>query len=263
MPRRKESLFDLLMVAPWWASVLVSALTYVGLTYIIPALTASNPILSGLAQVLPNAAPYFAGLLLVPAPIAAWNSRNRRRRVDRQTGISSIRQLGWREIEQLVAEIYRRRGYRVAENTSLGPDGGIDLRLTKDGGFTLVQCKHWHTRKVGVSVVRELFGVMTSEGADAGIVVCTGIFTEDAKVFAQDKPIDLVDGTTLATLTGSVQNPPKQHTLPIYREPEKSPQCPRCSAPLVRRRAHRGANAGSDFMGCSRFPKCRYTESLT
>ncbi len=33
--------------------------------------------------------------------------------------------------------------------------------------------------------------------------------------------------------------------------------CPRCGAPMVRRRARRGDNAGSEFYGCSRFPHCR------
>lgn len=39
--------------------------------------------------------------------------------------------------------------------------------------------------------------------------------------------------------------------------------CPRCGADLVIRRASRGANAGSDFWGCSSYPKCRYTEDIT
>jgi hypothetical protein len=33
--------------------------------------------------------------------------------------------------------------------------------------------------------------------------------------------------------------------------------CPKCSSPMVRRRAKSGANAGREFWGCSAFPKCR------
>ena len=41
-------------------------------------------------------------------------------------------------------------------------------------------------------------------------------------------------------------------------EPAPSvPQCPRCGAPMVKRQATKGANAGSEFWGCSRFPHCR------
>ena len=39
--------------------------------------------------------------------------------------------------------------------------------------------------------------------------------------------------------------------------------CPRCGHKLVLRHASRGAHAGSSFYGCSGYPKCRYTESIT
>lgn len=36
-----------------------------------------------------------------------------------------------------------------------------------------------------------------------------------------------------------------------------APVCPKCGAAMVKRAASRGANAGSEFWGCSRYPKCR------
>ena len=39
--------------------------------------------------------------------------------------------------------------------------------------------------------------------------------------------------------------------------------CPRCGHKLVLRHTSRGAHAGSSFYGCSGYPKCRYTESIT
>ena len=33
--------------------------------------------------------------------------------------------------------------------------------------------------------------------------------------------------------------------------------CPRCGAPMVKRIAKKGTNAGREFYGCSRYPKCR------
>lgn len=41
--------------------------------------------------------------------------------------------------------------------------------------------------------------------------------------------------------------------------PDANQVCPKCSSPLIRRVAQKGANKGSDFMACSAFPKCRYT----
>lgn len=38
---------------------------------------------------------------------------------------------------------------------------------------------------------------------------------------------------------------------------EESLICPRCGAPMVKRVATKGSNAGKQFWGCSMFPKCR------
>ena len=43
---------------------------------------------------------------------------------------------------------------------------------------------------------------------------------------------------------------------PISAQPE-SVLCPKCGAPMVRRKATRGKNAGKEFYGCSRYPECR------
>jgi restriction system protein len=59
--------------------------------------------------------------------------------------------------------------------TAPGPDGGIDLALRKDGELHLVQCKHWRARKVGVEIVRELYGVMAARGAVGSYVVSSGV----------------------------------------------------------------------------------------
>ena len=94
----------------------------------------------------------------------------------------------WRNFEELVAEAYRRQGYRVAEG-GYGADGGIDLELRKDGQLTLVQCKQWKTQKVGVNVVREMFGVLTAHQANRFIIISSGTFTQQAIDFAAGKPV--------------------------------------------------------------------------
>ena len=38
-----------------------------------------------------------------------------------------------------------------------------------------------------------------------------------------------------------------------------SPPCPRCGKPMVKRQARQGRWAGSEFWGCSFFPKCKKT----
>ena len=38
-----------------------------------------------------------------------------------------------------------------------------------------------------------------------------------------------------------------------------APSCPACGSQMVKRTVQRGANAGSQFWGCSRYPNCRGT----
>jgi restriction system protein len=40
------------------------------------------------------------------------------------------------------------------------------------------------------------------------------------------------------------------------------PTCPNCGRDMVGRTAKRGANAGSQFWGCSQYPRCRGTRPI-
>jgi len=257
MARRDESILNLLVECPWWVSVLVSGIAFVFLRFILPLMASQSMAANAFAKGLSGAAPFVALVLLLPAPITALRSWKKTRRLDRQKDIDSIRTLNWREFEELVGEAYRRQGYTVIENTVAGPDEGVDLMLKKDGGLVLVQCKQWRSFKVGVNIVRELFGVMTAKHATSGILITSGIFTQEAKNFSADKPIDLVDGTQLLQLIGNVQ---KDRT--ILKEPRLDNLCPKCGAELVLKTAQRGPNPGHKFWGCSNFPRCRYTKPV-
>jgi hypothetical protein len=43
---------------------------------------------------------------------------------------------------------------------------------------------------------------------------------------------------------------------------ESTTTCGRCGNPLVLRTARSGSNAGKQFLGCSRYPSCRYVREL-
>jgi restriction system protein len=96
----------------------------------------------------------------------------------------AITSMSWRDFERLVGEVFRRQGFTVSGFGGQGPDGGVDLGLTKNGQRFLVQCKHWRKRQVGVTVVRELNGVVAAHGAHGGFVVTSGEFTQEARDFA-------------------------------------------------------------------------------
>jgi restriction system protein len=274
MSNNNTSVFDLFLALPWWVNLLLAPLVYGGMVK-APDWVTVSPNSPGyfLVGALPTAAPIFAGLFVLLALVSFVRRLERRKLLNHAKSIDHIRALGWREFEMLVGEAYRRQGYKV-EETQTGPDGGIDLRLRKDGELTLVQCKHWRTQRVGVKPVRELYGVMVDAGAHAGIFVASGTYTPDAHAFAEGKRLELVDGRMLEALIRDVSTPlerppttPPAPTAPkpapvgesTPRQPAAAPTCPTCGKPMVRRTARRGAQAGKAFWGCSGFPKCRTT----
>tara|TARA_R110002050_G_scaffold57423_5_gene129170 strand:- start:82916 stop:83770 length:855 start_codon:yes stop_codon:yes gene_type:complete len=270
MARKNERLFDVLVVLPWWVSVIVSASAYIGLNYIVPSITVDNIFLQPILKAIPSLSPLIPLVLLLPAPISAFTAWRKRKLVDDQKSIQTIRNLSWREFEELVAEAFRRQGYSVFENTTGGADGGIDVRLKKDGRTHLVQCKNWRNSKVGVNIIREMYGVMTAEQAASVIIIISGVFTQEAKNFASGKPIDLVDGAQLEKLIADVQitSPNIQKTsanvdpIQISSNNDTTTACPRCGSTLTLRTAKKGQNAGRQFWGCSTYPKCRYIQNI-
>ena len=267
--RYRKSGFDDLMAMPAWVTLLLAGIVFVGLKYIIPALEFTNPFLQGMAiHTAPSLAGPLAILLLLASAASAFVRWRKRKLLDAQTGLQSIQDQHWRDFEYLVAEVFRRQGYQVEETGGGGPDGGIDIVLRRDGEKTLVQCKRRRNSKVGVREMREFYGVMVSEHADAGILATAGTYTPDAQAFAQGKPLRLIAGEELARLIQSVQSTsqpessqPAQDTA-IVTDPNQTdtpavPSCPSCDSPMVLRTARKGANTGNQFWGCSRFPACR------
>jgi restriction system protein len=209
-------------------------------------------------------------------------------------GADWLRALDWRAFERLVADAFRRQGFAVLP-TAHGADGGIDLILNRGAERIFVQCKHWRSYQVGVSVVRELFGLVAAYRATGGIVVTSGRFTPEAVEFARVSGVVLLDGPAVTVLTAAgLPNPQPTVLVPAstgawvaapapasgsqaWPAPRRSqrvkaparpaprpakastapPACPICAAPMVQRKARRGPEAGSRFWGCSRFPGCK------
>ena len=273
-----DDVYEFLSGAPVWAGPVLAALFYALSRWFVPWLLAfvmsGNKFGEGIAQPISMFAERFAPLLaagvLLIWVMAEIKKRIDRNRFERVSGSASIETLGWREFESLLSEAFRRQGFVVEHTGKDGSDGGVDQRLSKAGAITLVQCKHWKGRQVGVKIVRELLGVITSEGAQSGIVVTSGQFTAEAVEFAAKNPIRLIDGRELVQMISEVQNSGRIKSAAGERPgaaesgaDQVDPMCPMCGAAMVRRTAKRGTHAGSEFYGCSLYPECKGTRSLT
>ncbi len=285
MTRRKETsivddLFHILMASPWWIGPLLALAAFLFCRFAIPPLLSAgsgggqditNMSRQAFAALAVTLAPWIGGFILFCWAITEGKKFVNRRLLDRQSGLDSIHDLSWQEFEQLIGEAYRRQGYAVEHTGSDSGDGGIDLLLRQNGKTTLVQCKHWKAWRVGVKEVRELRGIVASEGAHCGIVVTYGSFTDDAIAFARKNPITLVAGPELEQMIRSVQ---QSHTKVAGRNGSNRtiesssgdsavdaltsapPLCPLCGAEMIERTARRGNYAGQAFWGCRRYPAC-------
>lgn len=187
--------------------------------------------------------------------------RRRSDQLDSLRTIQDIHKLTPGAFEQTVADIFRRQGYRVEETGRTG-DGGVDLILRRNSDAStvhLVQCKRYKAWKVRAPEIREFFGAMAAcRTRCEGIFVTCGRYTNEARAFAADKPIRLIDGDELLQILNAT-NPltPAVETFTNPPPQTKAPLCPSCQRPMLRRTAQQGAHAGKSFWGCPNYPKCR------
>lgn len=256
-----DDVLAVLVLAPVWVGPMLAIMGFLVLNFIWPILFRGEGE-SPVASFGPVLAPYWGLAVGAAWFFAELQKFGRRRLLDTQTGLESIREISWQEFEHLVGEAYRRQGYTIEETGGSGSDGGVDLVLRGRGETVLVQCKQWRARSVGVTTVRELYGVLAAEAADRAILATCGGFTRDAKSFALGKPIQLVAGNELVELVHSAQRS-RPKTKATQLSPTKtSPatkMCPVCNSSMILRTAKRGANKGKLFWGCSSYPACKAT----
>ena len=101
------------------------------------------------------------------------------------------------EFEKYVADLFTKLGYKTIV-TGGGYDRGVDVIAEKDGLKHYIQCKKYITSVVGVNELREFYGAIADHLAQAkGYFITTNKFTLEAEKFAENKPIELIDGYKL------------------------------------------------------------------
>lgn len=162
----------------------------------------------------------------------------------------------WKRFEDLCCEFYREKGIR-AETTRLGADGGIDIHLFQNEAdptelTAIVQCKAL-SKQVGVATVRELRGVMAHEKVEKAFFMAPNGFTPDARAFAAENRITLLDGRLFLAMLQRLPDESAKRLLDFATEGDwTTPTCPVCGTKMVARNSQRGR-----FWGCATYPKCK------
>jgi len=175
----EKSLFAVLLRSPWWVSVLVAFGSFLALRLIVPEVYA-----------------FFGSLpFVVIAVVATWRQLRAPSASRIAAGLEALRAMSWEGFARALEEGFRREGYGVKR-----AEGAVDFELEKAGRVSLVCARRWKASVTGVEPLRELVAAGQKRGAGECVYVCAGEMTGNARGFAKEKAVRVVEGVELVML---------------------------------------------------------------
>lgn len=190
-----KSIIDIFANFPWFINLLIGGIIlYTPYHFKSKILTSNIFIINQNYNFICYLFIILSSVFFLLAIISFYRKRQENILVLRESNIKSLYRLSWQDFETLTKQVFTKKGYKVKAKGGNKADGGIDVEAYKNGKKTIIQCKQWKSSKVGVSVVREMYGVMLHEKASEVFILTCGSFTKEAKLFAKGKPIYLIHG---------------------------------------------------------------------
>jgi len=177
-----NSLFAVLARSQWWISALLAAGIFGATRLFLPlemAIFAASPFAVITAYVCWKQ-------LRAPSAGRIAATLERLTAMPRE-GFTAALEAGW-----------RREGYEV----SRAGGAQFDLELRREGRVSLVVCRRWKAERTGVEPLRELHAAGRKREVDELIYVAAGEVTAQAKAFAAENRVRVIDGAALARLAG-------------------------------------------------------------
>lgn len=275
--RKKKTFVDLVLYSSWKVLGTLVFLVLLLLFVIVPFF--DNPTLSAFSLALKSFGYMIVGALILVAirklykqVTAAINAKKYPLNQDTESpfvrttmsefmqrptswSLNVIQEIEWKRFEDLSMGYYLEKGI-LAKATSLGTDGGIDIKLYQDNtgeATSLVQCKAWGHKKVGDKTVREFLDVLTLEKVPKGFLMTSGDFTDEAKAVAKANKINLINGEMFLAMILRLPEVSQKKLLALAIAGDyRTPTCSNCGVKMVKRENKRGA-----FWGCPNYPTCR------
>ena len=182
---KENSLFAILLRSPWWISFAVAAVVGLVASMLMPSPYKPLAAFSG--------APFFA-----IGCMAAWRQLRAPKAASIAGALERAAAMPSREFLSAVSAGLGRSGYSVAPCAG----AGADLRAEKDGRVLLVACRRWKAARHGVESLRELKTAIRAADAQGGMYLAQGELSEQARRYAAEAGIDVVQGVRLAQLIG-------------------------------------------------------------
>lgn len=179
----ENSLFAILLRSQWWLSFGIGVLLSASAVIVLPETWRVFGVVTG-------------GPFLVIGCMAAWRQFQAPSSARIDKTLAAVRAMTWGDFSGAVEDAYRRDGYEVSRVTSVA----ADFEMKKDWRTFLVSGKRWKVARTGVEPLRDLHAAKVAREAHECIYIATGEITDNARVFATENKISLVDGTELARL---------------------------------------------------------------
>jgi len=207
---------------------------------------------------------FYSGIIFLISAAALILKSNKKKRGssdDERKSLSSLRELSWKDFNEYITGLFEKLGYFLVGKKGMNEEG-TDLKLKRDGRLSIVRCKKYYVRKVPLSMVLEFYKAMRIEPAlEKGYFITTGFYSREAKKYASDKQLELIDGIKFMafvriaySIDAAEEKSAMQNSLewPVYK-------CPMCGAQMVLRTVDSNIHNVTHFWGCSSYPACKGT----
>ncbi|WP_436941678.1 restriction endonuclease [Staphylococcus succinus] len=174
----------------------------------------------------------------------------------KRANIKDIDKMDGLDFEYYLSVLFKELGYKAIV-TNGSHDFGADLILKKVNHKIVVQAKRYGYKKnVSIGAIQEVFASQRYHNADESWVITNSYFTKSAIKLAKPCNVKLKDRYELSKWILSIQS----NTTPksAKKENVKNRMCPKCNHELKVRQS----KTGNEFIGCSNYPNCKYTESI-
>lgn len=177
----QNSLFAILLRSPWWISLVVAVAIGLVARLAFPEHLAPYALISGAPFLVIAAIAGFKQMRAIsPAQVAAI--------------LEAAGALSWRDFSAALEKGLQREGYVVTRLDK----GGADFALAKEGREGVVSAKRWKAANHGIEALRELQAVREKREVREAVYVAGGELSEQARGYAADHAIRLLQGAELA-----------------------------------------------------------------
>jgi restriction system protein len=186
----ENSLFAILLRSPWWVSLLVAIGVSLIARLAFPDNLTPYALISGFPFLVIAGVAFFKQMRnLSPAQTAAI--------------LGAAGALSWREFSVALEQGLVRDGYRVERIEK----GGADFALAKGVQEGVLAAKRWKAASHGIEALRELQALREKREVREAVYVAGGELSEQARNFARDNAIRLLQGEDLARLLNGYVKP--------------------------------------------------------